>query len=191
MSVPSPQMRMHSPSSTRVRGSAWVQGPLPTWVSPPVTQAPSPSCGSGVRLTDSSMWPRPCAWRWKSAPRHCPWLTVAPTSCCGGVAWTELFTPFTRWRWWSTIAKCPPNVTLLILGSEEDLGITSARSHTEVSVVFPISYLRGKMLTYCGSDYCRKCFKLSIMQLWGLTNAWRNYESGNESNVVQFSLCRV
>lgn len=105
VSVPSPQTRMLSPSSTWVRGSAWARGLHQTWVSPHAARTTGPICGSGVRVTGSSTWPRPSAWRWTCAASPWPWSTVAPTFCYGGVAWKELFTPFTRWAWWSAMAK--------------------------------------------------------------------------------------
>ena len=184
MSVPSPQTRMLSPSSTRAQPRAWVRGLLQTWVSPPVTKTARPSCGSGVQATGSSMWPRPSAWRWTSAPRHYPWSTVAPASCCGGVAWMGLFTLFIKWAWRSARAKSPPNGTLMTPGWEEDPRKTSARGCTMVSLVsFVLSERENAYILYSTVD-----LMLSIMELWGLSNAWGNYQSRNESN-VKFSLC--
>lgn len=172
------QMRMHSPSNTQAQTTAWFQGRLLSWVSPPVTQTVRPSCGSGGQVIGSSMWPRPCAWLWIFAPRRWSWLTAAPASLCRGVAWTAPFTPFMKWPWLSTIAKCWQDVTLSTLGKEGGPRITSARSRTTVSLVRTLSYR-------CRSEWHGR----SSIQLRLPANAEWNRKSRKGSNVAEFSLC--
>lgn len=158
-------MRMRSPSSTQGQENAWSQETLQAWLLPRVTQTAGHSYGSGVRVTVCTMWTRPCALRWTCALRRCHWSTAAPTFCCGGVAWTEPCTLFTRWPWLSPTTKCLPNVTPLTPGCVEDLTITSAISHTVVSVVFLWSNLWGKILTYCKSECSRKLWAIHYTAL--------------------------
>lgn len=151
---------MRSPSSTQARENAWSQETLQASALPHVTQTAAHSYGSGVRVTACTMWTRPCALRWTCPTRRCHWSTAAPTFCCGGVAWTEPCTLLTRWPWLSPTTKCLPNVTPRTPGCAEDLRTISAINRTVVSVVFPWSNLRGKILTYCRSEYSR--------QLWAI-----------------------
>lgn len=136
--VPWTQMRMPSPSSTRPQGNAWAQVPPRTRVSPCVTRAAGPSCGSGAQVAACTTWTQPCAWRSTWPARRCRWWTAAPASSCGGAAWTEWCTPPTRWPWpWPTTrTRWRPNASLTTPGCEEDLSVTSATSPTVVSQAF-------------------------------------------------------